>query len=652
MNVRQLNILHQFLSVSDYLTAQELSQDTSVSTKTIYHDIDVINEELAPFSLAIKKVPRKGIILQVSREEKEELCKTFYSQQLSFGKQELSPEMREAAIVKELIFGTGKLDIVDWSILNYVSEVSVRRDLEKLGEKLKEYSLHLKKKSGEIRLKGREQDIRKFARNYLFNNYVNSFENITSSEKLQTIFPLSDIKMVIRQVDHDSCLYHFNINENYKIFLIFDLLIARYRFQKGCKLSDIDSIFSKNLRGYEVFLFSGDLLSSILSIEINQIPEEEVVSIVYSLLSVGYESARVVYNHDMNYIVEQFISKVSQLIGVDLSSDAYLKQMLLNHIQPMIFRLKNKITIENQTVEEIKAQYSILYNVVWISSKLLNEQFTIVLNDAEVAFLTIHFEIAIEKLSSPLTVYVVCPHNLATSELIMNQLRHIISDYDNLVRIDMDDLANIELKETDLVISSVQLDLPSSRYLLVGTIITEQELQDIQRRYYHITKVNRNKVSLLRNSDLFTQSLIKKLLNDSIYLHRKMANVDDCLNYLVKKSSYQNLANPHYKESIWEREKLGNTSTYTGIALPHADPESVRQSQLIMMTLEKPILWGNNYVKVVMLVAIESRDIKAYMTALVSIYSKIDNFKYIDNLWQSIDKKDFLEQLFAEVVYD
>ncbi|MGT2907708.1 BglG family transcription antiterminator [Streptococcus dentiloxodontae] len=652
MNVRQLNILHQFLSAANYLTAQDLSANYSVSTKTIYHDIDLINEALESFFVRIKRTPRKGIILDANREEREELYKTFYDQQLPLNSQTISPEMREAKIVKELIFGSGKIDIIDWSLLNYVSEVSVRRDIEKLETKLADYSLYFERKSGEIRLVGCEQNIRKFARNYLLYHYVNQFDKILQCKELQTIFSLSEIKMVIEKVDSYSYLYHFNLNESYKLFLIFDLLIARHRFHNKKILTEVDKILSKNIKGYEVFLFSGDLLSSILELEINQIPENEIVSIVYSLLSVGYESAQVVYNHNMSRIVEQFILNVGHLISLDLSSDNYLRQMLLNHVQPMIFRLKNKIIIENQIVEEIKTQYSILYNVVWISSKILNEQFNIVLNDAEVAFLTIHFEIAIEKLIQPLTVYVVCPHNLATSELIMSQLRRIISDYDHLIKVELSDLPKIKLKETDLLISSVHLDLPHTRYILVGTIIKDQELQEIQRQYYRFSKSNRSMVSLLRNNNLFSQSLIKKLLNHSIYLHCQFTSVEECLNYLIKQSHKANLSKPQYEKSIWKREELGNTSTYTGVALPHADPEFVSHSQLLMMTLDKPILWGNNYVKVVMLVAIESRDLKAYVDALVSIYSKIDSFKYIDDLWQSDEKEVFLSHLFSEVTYD
>ncbi|XCY70003.1 PRD domain-containing protein [Streptococcus iniae] len=68
----------------------------------------------------------------------------------------------------------------------------------------------------------------------------------------------------------------------------------------------------------------------------------------------------------------------------------------------MIYRLKNKITIENQTTEEIKKRYSILFNIVWLASKIVTDSYHIDFLDSEIAFLTIYFQIAVEKLRNHL----------------------------------------------------------------------------------------------------------------------------------------------------------------------------------------------------------------------------------------------------------
>lgn len=54
----------------------------------------------------------------------------------------------------------------------------------------------------------------------------------------------------------------------------------------------------------------------------------------------------------------------------------------------MVFRLRNRIHLSNLITEEIKQQYSVLYHVVWLAVKVLNDYFGIELTDVEVAFLT------------------------------------------------------------------------------------------------------------------------------------------------------------------------------------------------------------------------------------------------------------------------
>ncbi len=101
---------------------------------------------------------------------------------------------------------------------------------------------------------------------------------------------------------------------------------------------------------------------------------------------------------------------------------------------------------------------------------------------------------------------------------------------------------------------------------------------------------------------------------------------------MVDKTSLDNQSNPMFQQSILLREQLGSTSMYTGIALPHADPMVVSKSQLVMMTLDKPMKWGRNLIKVVVLIAIAEKDEQLYKKALISLYSKIDNKDYIDSL--------------------
>ena len=121
--------------------------------------------------------------------------------------------------------------------------------------------------------------------------------------------------------------------------------------------------------------------------------------------------------------------------------------------------------------------------------------------------------------------------------------------------------------------------------------------------------------------------LIKRLIGNSNYLKKK-EDAEKCISKIIKLASFDNLKNPRFEKTIRHRENLGITSTYTGIALPHANPKEVTTSELVMMTLDKPVYWGQNLVKVVMLIAIAEIELEIYKDTLKVLYSKIDSYSY------------------------
>ena len=83
-------------------------------------------------------------------------------------------------------------------------------------------------------------------------------------------------------------------------------------------------------------------------------------------------------------------------------------------------------------------------------------------------------------------------------------------------------------------------------------------------------------------------------------------------------------------------------SRYTGTDLSYANPKVVTISELVMMTLDKPVYWGQNLVKVVMLIAIAETELEIYKDALKVLYSKIDSSSYSQHLWESEKQDCFL----------
>lgn len=439
VNTRQFSVLQDLVSASHYMTGQALSEKYGVSTKTIYSDIAAINEKLSSFQIAIEKKPRLGVKLTLSPAKRRRIL-AFLEQGSAELVDEGSQILREYELVRELTLGSKKVDILDWSVEHFISEASIRRDLDKIEAQLLPYQIRLVRGSGQVQLQGRECDIRKFLRNYMIDHFDLSMNQFAQDPGLAIFFPSERVQSVAEIVANCAVDYNFKTAESYSIYLILDLLISAQRYlQQDVIQENSSSMMVEDLSRYEVYVIAGELLSKTTGVSMALISDAEIRNISYTLLSVGYE-AQLAERAEVKKAVSAFIEKVSQLSGVDFTGDDHLYRMLVNHVPPMIYRLKSGINIKNQTTEEIKSRYSVLYYIVWMASKTLSEEYQVELLDAEVAFLTIYFEVAVEKLIKPLTICVICPHGLATSELIMSSLKRIVAAFDHLIKVDLRDL--------------------------------------------------------------------------------------------------------------------------------------------------------------------------------------------------------------------
>lgn len=222
MNTRQNNILRDLLYSPGYVTGQELSDKYGVSTKTAYSDLSAINDTLSPLGVEIEKRPRRGVRLNVSSDKKREilqLVETYQYEQVD----ETSQFQRDCDILKKLILGTGELDILDWSTTHYISEASIRRDLDRIEAQLSTYEIELVRKSGQVFLSAKEENIRRFFRNYLIQHFDLTYQKVGEGS-LDAFFKREDILETIANVQSFSTIYHFKTAEQYSIYLVLDLL--------------------------------------------------------------------------------------------------------------------------------------------------------------------------------------------------------------------------------------------------------------------------------------------------------------------------------------------------------------------------------------------------------------------------------------------
>ena len=645
MNARQIFLLEFLLKQHEYLSANQLAEKYGVSTKTVYQDIDKLNDffDEGELKSRIVKVPRKGIKLSAD-EERKQIHSLLLVNKHESGVQDFSPEYRESELIKRLFINQEDLDIYDFAEEMYVTESTVHRDIDKLEKNLGQFDLKIRIKHDQLFVDGDEWNIRK-----ALQSYVIQAQSLGREEKIERFFSEKDIEICYEAISRLSQKYHHQFSEEYSCLLLVECLVFKKRTENNNCLTERTSNLINDLNHLEVYFFSGELLESIINKSFSEISPYEIEAMAYSLLAYGFSIQSADYIQNIEHQVNELINKVSNLLSLDLSKDNHLKLMLSNHISKMIFRLRNQIYITNPALEEIKKQYSSLFNVIWIAIRGLSKYYEINISNEELAFIVIHFQLAIEKIVKPLNIVVICQNGIATSELIMSKLHKIFDSDAKITNINARELDFYDLSNIDLIISTIALPEVKVPVIEVSPILTKDEIESIRSFYSeHMT----DNYTLMRTSldgRKFNLESLQTLIKKPSLIRETVKSKKECIEKMIRECDATNRRIKEFKESILERETLGSTSVYTGVALPHCDPRFVEQSELIVMTLDKPINWGKNNVKLIILIAVEENDIPIFKDSLIALYSVIENQELMNELVQLENGDEIKNRLLKEV---
>lgn len=645
MNARQIFLLEFLLKQHEYLSANQLAEKYGVSTKTVYQDIDKLNDffDEGELKSRIDKVPRKGIKLSAN-EERKKLHSLLLENKHESGVQDYSPEYRESELIKRLFINQEELDIYDFAEEMYVTESTVHRDIDKLEKNLGQFNLKIRIKHDQLFVDGDEWNIRK-----ALQSYVIQAQSLGREENLERFFSEKDIEICKEAISRLSQKYHHQFSEEYSCLLLVECLVFKKRTEHNNCLTERTSNLINDLNHLEVYFFSGELLESVINKSFSEISPYEIEAMAYSLLAYGFSIQSADYIQNIEHQVNELIIKVSNLLSLDLSKDNHLKLMLSNHISKMIFRLRNQIYITNPALEEIKKQYSSLFNVIWIAIRGLSKYYEINISNEELAFIVIHFQLAIEKIVKPLNIVVICQNGIATSELIMSKLHKIFDSDAKITNINARELDFYDLSNIDLIISTIALPEVKVPVIEVSPILTKDEIESIRSFYSeHMT----DNYTLMRTSldgRKFNLESLQTLIKKPSLIRETVKSKKECIEKMIRECDATNRRIKEFKESILERETLGSTSVYTGVALPHCDPRFVEQSELIVMTLDKPINWGKNNVKLIILIAVAENDIPIFKDSLIALYSVIENQELMNELVQLENGDEIKNRLLKEV---
>lgn len=634
---RQKELLELLAQQSDFQTVEYFASKLGVSKRTTHSELRIIEDYLQSSGEYLEK--KRGVGIAIKRfkeveaiEEKKEASDIY------------NTFNRRVEIMNILLF---KEKVVSFNHLSdsfMVSKTSIIKDFEfimkilNVGSRIKLCSdIH------GTSLIGSEEDIQKallqFNR-YLLNNSELYDEDFAEKIKLLDTYYGESLINVCSNILYTYIRENVNAISDYYVQNILNIfIILVFRIAKGHHIEEL-----KRTDASETTIFFEEsavrmLHKAALRLELTY-TNEDVHYLSLQLISNRFEPLPEEEVDEV--IVERLLSRVSAALNINFASDQKLEEQLKNHIPPMIYRLRSNNKTENPFTSQIKNEFSLTFNVIWVVLSEYEQELGISFNEDEIAFLTMYFQAAIERARMNRKILIVCQMGIATSELLINRIKNVLPSLDTFEVASVAELEQMPLNEYDLIISTIKVDIPKKQVILVSPFLTKEDIERIKQSDL-LPKAENNVLKLVR-----AHHLMKFVDKDFVFVNTDFSSKEELIEQVGEVLIENGFVTQQFIQTVQEREEMGGTDLPTGTAVPHGNSICVNQRIIVLVKNKKKFKWNKYYVDLVFLICIAKQDTFQTRNILADIYNIIDSNEQLKQLREATTNDVLFRKLGSE----
>ncbi|WP_324722129.1 BglG family transcription antiterminator [Latilactobacillus curvatus] len=491
-----------------------------------------------------------------------------------------SKEERCHCILAKLLLGSASITIQQLSNTLYVSRSTVENDLKKVKQKLAQFGLQLAITHTGLSLIGSEHQKRQ-ATVELISQY---WGKRTEAKELNG--------QLVRHVQLPD-----NLNQLFEPALIKNILTALTELIEKSTLSFTDYEFQSlaihlmmpaptgGSNGAQPvvtpFIAETQLLVQILERRFElTIPDFEQEYLNRHLVTVQSKDTS----------VQTIQTELRQSVGLpqllrqqlaQLAVDEELIQGLAVHLSSALRRLAMGLSINNPYTDEIRQNFPQAFDQAVLLKPVLENQYQIQMNEDELAFTSLHFEVFFERHSEDarLSVVVVCSSGIGTSQLLGQRLAKTFAQELRITRIiALGELLATPIKES-LVISTIAIKGLSVPVIEVSPLLNRHDIGIIRQ--------------MITEQPTPTNHLVALLQPELTIVTQEQLTDQGAIELICQRLIDQGYAKPTVVQAALAREALASTAL-SRVALPHADSQLITKPAIGLLIAPQSINWQHN----------------------------------------------------------
>ncbi|MCB4976509.1 transcription antiterminator [Streptococcus mutans] len=487
------DLLSYLIKLEEPETVMSISKVLNQSRRKVYYHLDKINEALPSEIPKIISYPRIGILLS---SQQKAACRTLLAD-LDDYSYVMSIQERMLLSITYIAIAKDRVTIEKLMQINAVSRNTILNDLNELRQRLsfEPYSIKLQA----TKSKGYYLDCHPLSKIQYLNKllhtiYTDSNPNFIAMmrDKLRDFADLSsyfsdDISSFIRgELQVSQALLGKKINSQDIRFMVATLPYQLLSYQNlglsEREQRDLLSEFSpiKERKEYEIARHLNENLKREFHIELDEI-ETSLIAVL--LLSYRKDRDMHLESHDyddMRRVLSYFIDTFELDYHVCFKHKQLLLNQLLTHCKALLFRKAYGIVSNNPLTDQIKDKYADLFAMTKVCLSILENAWSIKMNDDDIAYITIHIGGELvhseTKPTPPAVLTLVCDEGIGVQKLFMQQCKQYLPHSKIEAVLTSEQFYSIaDIMAVDLVIStndSLNTQLPT---LFVHSILRDDD---------------------------------------------------------------------------------------------------------------------------------------------------------------------------------
>ncbi|MCV66292.1 PRD domain-containing protein [Listeria monocytogenes] len=570
-----------------WVTSNELAAFCECTTRTIRNNISKINEATPNLIRSAKQG------YQINQRIPFEL------------QTESDVTERKSKLLLELIKNSTKgVDLFELADILYISEVTLKKDIQQLKNELKEADVQIVTSKDRIKLIGKERAKRKYMISLLYEEggYRESIKS--RIQEMIEFVSIDKLQNIVKEVLAEESI---TTNQYSMMNIVLHYAISIVRIQQGNTLIETQkTLIRKHSKEYEISKKIAKILSEEYQIHFSEAETKQL-----GLLYVGLQNEQSANaNHGE---LDQFVDKkiiealksvlanVEETYLIDLQNEQLFIKLAI-HVQSLYYRSRYKAYTRNLSLLDIKTSYPVTFDIAVYISSLLQEKLAIDFNEDEISFIALHIGSFLES---------------ENRDYIRLEIGLLIEDYHDLrtnmlkkLRIRFENDATIKLIENEdseenfdiILTTNRDIALEKAGSIFIHPLLTTKDVKKISNRIQTKKKILENQLRGQQIDRYIVRSLYANQIDPSELTPAKIRE------QMISKMEKQTFVTPEFKEKVEKRERMAPTSFPSGIAIPHSIKNDALQSGVSIMTLQEPIYWNDVKIKIIALVAISKKD--------------------------------------------